>query len=417
MLTFIYINIICFAKKSSVDISNWFVMAVLLEITFWILAGINLVNSSLFEEAVMKGESFCLKNPPRFCHCTVEKNPYSHLPKRYQYICSKDPEIKVVMDIEYIPKNRIHIRCRNIPYIDAFPDLTEYINTTVIDLDNCTVPNNRSYYDYTHKISKNMKKLHLIIGYNDEDRNFNVNNFEGLSSLENIHIRVQRLITFRLPLENVFEKLVELKILEVQNLPTPNGIFDSLKKLQYLYIRNHFLMRYVLQFGLFKNQIELTYILIEASIISIEPNVFENLIELETLILNRNMFKSLPENLLQHNQKLYKFELTNNYKTIENLPRKFFANLWHLKNIELKSNNHEFLPEDLFKNSTNIKAIKISDHKIKSLKRDIFKDQINLNLLDLSKNLLKDLTDGLFDSVSLLKELNLSHNKLASLSV
>ena len=385
-------------------------MFVHLEIILRILAGINFVHSVIFQE---KSQNVCLENLSRSCNCT---NKYDNDNYRYKFTCF-GVNSTTVMDLEYINEERLYVHCKNISSLEEFPDLTEHINVTEIDLQNCPVSMNRSLYDYTSKISMKMNKLKLFIGDNDEDRNFNANYFEGLSSLESFHLTVLQRIEFRLPLENVFEKLVDLKNLTIRDLITPNGIFDTLEQLQNLEIHNYFLKPRSLQFGVFKNQRNLTFLRVMGySFNSIESDIFANLIELESFILSETMLKSIPDNMLEHNRMLISFELTNNVKNIKTLPHKLLANMWNLKYIKLYYNNLEYLPEDLFENSLHIKSILISDNKLSALPKDIFMEKINLELLDLSRNILKDLIDGLFDSLVSLKDLYLSDNKLSNIS-
>lgn len=381
----------------------------------WILFWIIVTSSVLKSEN--QSDDFCAK-ARRTCFC-YQMNIYPNFQK-YRVDCRtfKGFKSQVIMDITF-EGDIVMVRCDHavLPLPETIPDLSEYINTTRVLLDNCSVPMNRSFYDYTSKISKNMRHLSLILpGDNDVDRDFNTKCFERLAGLESLHLKLIRNIDFRIPLENVFNKLVELTQLSIRNLPTPNGIFDELKQLQNLSIESTFLAS-SLPFGLFKNQRKLTELNIEGySVITLHPHLFANLTELETLKFNKFGFESLPENMLHHNHKLKSFQLTNSFRKVENLPCNFFANMWNLKTISLKSTNLEHITEDIFKNSTNITKIEIFGTKFKSLPKNIFKDQINLFYLDLRHNLLENITDGLFDSLTSLKVLILSHNKLSSLS-
>ena len=374
------------------------------------LVALSVLKSEFHDEN--KSKMLCFKKPPKSCICS-EKLINKHKTS-YEYICSND----VVLEMEYI-KKRFSVRCKNVPSFEMFPDLIEYIDTTDIILNNCSVPINRSLYDYTSKISKNIESLYIeLTGENDGDKDFNSNYFEGLSNLEYLSLDNLRFRQdFRFPNQNGFTKLFELKSLKLDNFPTPNGIFDSLKQLQHLSIRNEVLNYGSINMELFKNQRKLITLDIWGSAyFYLEPNVFAYLTELRLLYLVFNSFKFLPVNMLKHNHKLYEFKLDENSNSIVSLPQKLFANKWNLRYITLNSNKHEYLPEDLFTNSTRINLIKITDNYISSLPKNIFKDQKDLEVLDLRNNLLKNLTDGLFDSLSFLKALSLSHNKLSSLS-
>ena len=381
-------------------------------IIYWLLVASSFVKSETPEDQV-ESQDFCEKiSRLPLCDC-------SNITK--QVVCKNvnDSESNVVFKINFLVGMKI-VQCihADIPSLEAFPDLTEYINTPQVFLDNCPVTMNGSLYDYTSKISKNMKHLFLdIYGENDVDRDFNTNYFKRLSSLESIILRVHRMIEFRVPLENLFEELVNLKTLLFNNLPTPNGIFDSLKQLESLFILDYFLHPSDLHDNIFKNQRKLEFLSIKGfSVDYFHPQLFANMTELDTLMLMKISIESIPEYMLQHNHKLKKFHMTDSVLNISNLPCKLFANKWNLKTILLRSNNHEHLPEDLFENSTNISKITITGNQLSSLPKNSFKDQIHLNSLDLSNNSLVNLTDGLFDSLTSLRVLILSHNKLSSLS-
>ena len=366
------------------------------EIIYWFLVALSFVESET--SALRKKKDFCLKiSRLPSCDCSN---------KTKQVVCKNvnDSESNVIFEINFDDGMKIvHCLHAGIPSLEAFPDLTEYINTTQVFLDSCPVTMNGSLYDYTSKISKNMKHLSLnLAGINNEDKDFNTNYFTRITDLISLNLRVHRRIDFRLPLENIFEKLVELENLKIRDLPTPNGIFDSLKQLKSLSIFNHFLKPKALQYGIFKNQRKLTILRLDGfSVDYFHPQLFASMTELETFILINSRLESLPEYMLKHNHKLETFQMTDSIMNISNL---------------LQLNNHEHLPEDLFKNLTNISKITITGNQLSSLPKNSFKDQIHLDFLDLERNHLVNLTDGLFDSLTSLRVLILSFNKLSSLS-
>ena len=374
-------------------------------IIYWFLVVSSFVNSEIHVD-----RDFCEKiSVLPLCNCSTIKTVFCNNVNN-----SESNEIFIIF---FLGSNFIIVNCmhEDIPSLEAFPDLTEYINTDIVHLKSCSVPMNRSLHDYTRKFSKNTKDLRLNIA--GKDRDFNTNYFKRLSSLESLTVRVQRKTEFRLPLENVFEELVNLKYLTIYDLPTPNGIFDSLKQLQRLEIQNYDERRSDLQYDLFKNQRKLTELRLDGySVNYFHPQLFANMTEIKTLKLRELSIESIPEYMLQQNHKLETFEMMNNVIKNSTLPCKLFAKKWNLETITLQSNNHDHLPEDLFENSTNITTITIKGNKLSSLPKNTFKDQTHLNLLDLSYNSLVNLTDGLFDSLTSLRVLILSHNKLSSLS-
>lgn len=84
--------------------------------------------------------------------------------------------------------------------------------------------------------------------------------------------------------ENVFENLVNFKRLVLRDVPIPNGIFDTLTKLQKLTIHSE---TYKELIGSdFKNQRNLVYLFIHCEIkCLVDPFIFEYLSNLEKLHL------------------------------------------------------------------------------------------------------------------------------------
>ena len=272
---------------------------------------------------------------------------------------------------------------------------------------NCKIPKNETLYELTSKISKNVK--HLAIEYlklEEGELTFNNYSFEGLSKLETLKISGIDSVES----SDVFESLVNLKKLILYEVPTPEGIFDTMNQLEFLSIRTNTL---ILPAGIFKNQrklIELRLFCGRES--SLDPLIFANLPNLEKLTIEKNCLISWPENIFKNNQKLKFLELQKTKILIlEKLLAPMTLRIVSFRNCEILK-----LSEDLFQNSSNIEELDLSTNKLILLPKDIFVDQIMLRVLDLSINGIMELSDGLFDTTLNMRRLRLTANKLTIIS-
>jgi Leucine-rich repeat (LRR) protein len=113
---------------------------------------------------------------------------------------------------------------------------------------------------------------------------------------------------------------------------------------------------------------------------SVERSDFDDLTQLETLLLSGNQIESLPEDVFWDlpNLKLLSFSRNK----IKKLPENIFKNLKKLKEIYLYNNKIDHLPKNLFVNNLEIEVIWAHNNPLKTIDVD-FTKLTNLSSLDL----------------------------------
>ena len=96
----------------------------------------------------------------------------------------------------------------------------------------------------------------------------------------------------------------------------------------------------------------------------IEPTIFNNMINLEVLILSGNKIKELDSNIFSCNK--------------------------NLRKLKLNFNNLIVLSPDIFKGLDKLTELDLSDNQINVITESLFQDLVSLKKLDLRKNQLKD---------------------------
>ncbi len=96
----------------------------------------------------------------------------------------------------------------------------------------------------------------------------------------------------------------------------------------------------------------------------IEPTIFNNMINLEVLILSGNKIKELDSNIFSCNK--------------------------NLRKLKLDYNNLIVLSPGIFKGLDKLTELDLSDNQINVITESLFQDLVSLKKLDLRKNQLKD---------------------------
>ena len=138
---------------------------------------------------------------------------------------------------------------------------------------------------------------------------------------------------------------------------------------------------------------------------------FDNLTNLQGLILENNQLSALPEDLFEYLVSLQMLALGGNQ--LNSLPDGIFANLTNLIVLDLSRNQLSSLPAGLFNRIPRLTVLRLSDNKLTSLPERLFDNMTDLTMLFLHNNQLSSLPGGLFDKVTY--KLNLSDNQLSSL--
>ena len=146
---------------------------------------------------------------------------------------------------------------------------------------------------------------------------------------------------------------------------------------------------------------------------SLPKGIFDNLVNLEYLILEHNNFVSLSEGIFDNLINLKRLYLNNN--NIGSLPHNIFDNLVNLESLHLSSNYISSLPKGFFDNLVNLEVLLLDNNKLTSLPEGIFDKLVNLEYLNISENKLTSLPEGIFDKLVKLKRFIISDNELTSL--
>lgn len=148
-------------------------------------------------------------------------------------------------------------------------------------------------------------------------------------------------------------------------------------------------------------------------IVSLQPNCFAELTNLEILWLNGNNISNLVPgtfNGLKNLRKLYLY-----YNKIRVLPNDIFSELINLQRIELSMNMISALPQDLFHVNLQLEKISLDFNELSSLPETLFNGLVKLQTLILSSNHLISLPETIFYGLKRLQFLSLSFNSLSYL--
>ncbi|XP_020379870.1 platelet glycoprotein V-like [Rhincodon typus] len=254
---------------------------------------------------------------------------------------------------------------------------------------------------------------------------------------------------------NIFDPLPRLQALDLSAnhlSELPEDLFGNLSNLTWLNLANNNL--HSLHLG--KSLTKLTYLDLSNNNLTVFQETFKHFPQLDTLFLNSNQLKTLPETgfsqllllkvldlsnnelsslpsqFLNHHHKLTDLRLDKNrfrtftanlfsqlhhlqYLTISGnvisyFPPEQFANLTKLLKLDLSNNSLIFLPLNLLSNLRELQLLKLCDNFIDTLVADTFKYNLKLVYLHLDSNNLRSLP--VFDGLSQLEELTLSFNRL-----
>ncbi|XP_072324644.1 uncharacterized protein [Scyliorhinus torazame] len=204
----------------------------------------------------------------------------------------------------------------------------------------------------------------------------------------------------------------------------------SLAKLTYLDLSNNELV--VFQ-ETFKHLPQLDTLFLNDNQLKTLPETgFDQLFLLEVLDLSNNDLRSLPSRFFNNHRKLTDLRLDGNrlknltatsfprlddlqYLTISgngiiNFPPQLFGNLTKLLKLDLSNNSLTFLPNNFLSNLAALQVLKLSDNFIDKLAAGIFKYNPKLLYLHLDSNNLSTLP--VFEGLQQLEELTLSFNRL-----
>ena len=145
----------------------------------------------------------------------------------------------------------------------------------------------------------------------------------------------------------------------------------------------------------------------------LQAHDFSGMSSLETLFLNNNTLRTLPEGLFRGLTNLRVLGLSANL--LSSLPEEVFSDLSNLEDLDFNNNVFRTLPENAFSALGNLKFLSMHGNSLSALSEGVFRGTSGLVHLDLSANLLKLLPEGIFHGLNSLRTLRLENNSLAEL--
>ncbi len=241
--------------------------------------------------------------------------------------------------------------------------------------------------------------------------------FLGLRDLEALEIS-----QFHLKLQSQqFASLTKLKRLVIaENLideEIPETTFQNLRSLEILELsKNKYNRPWLLPTDLFQDLISLTQLHLERNgFLQVPQGWFKSLKQLTYLDISGNQITALSRGILQGLENVSILEAAENQ--IGSLPVDTFFDMALLARLNLSNNSLTVLPERLLESNLFLRSINLSENQFHSLPELLFRNQEFLLSLDLSGNYFqRPLPNGLFANLSNLEDLDLSRTGLQKLS-
>lgn len=144
------------------------------------------------------------------------------------------------------------------------------------------------------------------------------------------------------------------------------------------------------------------------------PGTFEKLGNLTRLMLNYNVFKSMPPGMFDSLKRLETLQMRGNI--ISDLPPFLFQSLYNLSVLDLSLNKLKGVNKCFFSGLENLEILKINNNLLSNLTADTFENVPQLTELHLEGNQISELPNAIFFVLTELTVLNLRGNLLTSFS-
>ncbi|KAM9323083.1 uncharacterized protein KZ484_021174 [Pholidichthys leucotaenia] len=191
--------------------------------------------------------------------------------------------------------------------------------------------------------------------------------------------------------------------------------FECLTELQELEISGNPWLEHLF-LGTFSNQGNLTKLILNFNLFkTVLPGMFNSLKQLEMLQIRNNIISHLPAFIFQNLSKLQILDLSQN--KLKEVKRDTLFGLAELQILKINNNIISNFTSDTFHNVSQLTELHLEGNKIAHLDNGIFSVLTKLKVLNLRGNHLTTFTDDVFGyEGSNLKELNLKANYLSELS-
>ena len=222
----------------------------------------------------------------------------------------------------------------------------------------------------------------------------------------------------------VFRYLIQIvKISLVNNLlnTLPDRLFEGLHILQMIELGNNrlttvsvgaFTIHNFLNTSFKSNTSSLYEIYLDGNqLVSLPPNIFNNLTTLVILRLHNNNLTTLTNDIFQNLFELFELDLGIN--NIQTFVKGTFRSLTKVNHLFVERNQITDLPYGIFDNMTSMTYLDMSYNKLTNMHEDVFKSLNDLKLLNISYNVLNHLP--ILHSLINLQVLDASFNQVSSL--
>lgn len=147
----------------------------------------------------------------------------------------------------------------------------------------------------------------------------------------------------------------------------------------------------------------------------LHPNLFDKLINLDSIDLSNNLIDELPQNIFKCLKNLRSIGFSNN--KIKELYPNLLNGLTNLVSICFGKNKIKQIDQNFFKQSVKLESIHFEDNQINELYPDQFSGLSNLECINFNNNQIDELHESLFTGLDNLKCIHFNNNKIKKLHV
>ncbi|XP_072023535.1 uncharacterized protein [Amphiura filiformis] len=232
--------------------------------------------------------------------------------------------------------------------------------------------------------------------------------FDRLRGLSVLYLDGNKLVHLQSGLFQGLQNLSRLYLNSNNLVLLQSGIFQGLQTLSRLYLISNKLA--MVDKGVFQDLVSLKMLYLNNNNLTTVYEMFINLDELSSLILNHNKISFLPAFCFENVSKIDSLDLT--YNTLNSIHSDAFSHLKHLSNLSLAYNNLTVLETGVFHSLKNLSYLYLNNNSLVSISNGMFDNLYNLKRLNLAANNLTTLSYNLFKTLMKLTLLDLSFNNL-----
>lgn len=319
---------------------------------------------------------------------------------------------------------------------------------------------NNLYMSSKRKCATQLKTLDLSLN-NLENLPFSV--FSGLHNLTELSIQNNRVSFIA---DSAFEGLISLAVVRLNGNSLhslPPDLFNETKLLREIYLQNNSInvlapeifsgLNHLLILDLSANQLSSEWInsatfkglyrltmldLAGNKLTKIEPAIFKDLKNIETIKLNDNHLRHIEDKTFMGLIKLHSLTLSTNrlltvrpnvftglqglkllsidFNRISKFDQRTFLHCPKIEELFLNGNKLDKIPTGLG-DMAGLRSLDLGENQIKTLDNESFSEMTNVYGLRLTENYIETIRCGVFDKMTSLQILNLSRNKIRHIEI